>query len=150
MYNLKTQPADILIIDDSKSDTLLMEEAIKQTMLANNIYIVHEAGEGIKFLNKKDQYADMPRPDLILLDLKMPDFDGIEFLRVVKKDPRFEFIPIIVLTTSSDRSDIAQSYRNLANCFIVKPVNFVKFKQVISVINDFWLGIARLPPKNMD
>lgn len=150
MSEITRTPADILIIDDSESDTMLMEEAIKETMLNNNIFIVHEAADGIKFLNKKDQFADAPRPDLILLDLKMPDFDGHEFLRVVKKDPRFEFIPTIVLTTSSDPHDIAESYRLLANCFIVKPVDFKKFKQVIGVINDFWLGIARLPPKDMD
>ncbi len=150
MSNFSKTPADILIIDDSESDTLLMEEAIKDTMVNNNIYIVHEASEAIKFLNKKEKYKDAPRPDLILLDLKMPDFDGHELLRIIKKDPRFEFIPVIVLTTSSDPHDIAQSYKLLANCFIIKPVDFKKFKQIISVINDFWLGIARLPPKDMD
>jgi len=150
MSHYNRHSADILIIDDSESDTLLMREAIKETMLNNNIFIVHEAADAIKFLNKKDQFAGAPRPDLILLDLKMPDFDGHELLRVVKKDPRFEFIPVIVLTTSSDPHDIAESYKLLANCYIIKPVDFKKFKQIISVINDFWLGIARLPPKDMD
>lgn len=139
---------DILIIDDSPSDTLLMEEAIQDTIIANSIYIVHEAADAIKFLNKKEPYEDSPRPDLILLDLKMPEFDGHEFLRVVKKDPRFAHIPIVVLTTSNDKKDIEESYRLQANCYIVKPVNFMTFKKTINVINEFWLGVARLPPKD--
>lgn len=143
-------PADILIIDDSESDTMLMEEAIKETMVTNKITIMHESREALKLLKKEAPYEDASRPDLIILDLKMPEFDGHDFLKVVKHDPELNFIPIIVLSTSSDPHDLAKSYRLMANCYIVKPVNFMKFKQVITVINDFWLGIARLPPKDMD
>lgn len=149
MSNAKP-PADILIIDDSENDAVLMREAVKDTLMGSNIHIVNNAADGIKFLNKKEEYADMKRPDLILLDLKMPNLNGHDFLRVVKKDPRFLHIPIIVLTTSTDKKDIAESYRLHANCFIPKPVNFMKFKQTITIINEFWLGIADLPPKNMD
>ena len=143
-------PADLLIIDDSESDTMLMEEAIKETMMANQITIMHDCESAIDFLNKNPPYENAKRPDLIILDLKMPNIDGHDFLKTIKVDPKFQIIPIIVLTTSSDPHDIAKSYRLLANCFIVKPVNFVKFKQVITIINDFWLGIARLPPKDVD
>ncbi|MGH1399328.1 MAG: response regulator [Alphaproteobacteria bacterium] len=142
------KPADILIIDDNESDAMLMEEAVKDTVMANSIKIVHSAAEGIKYLNQAEEYENAPRPDLILLDLKMPEMDGHDFLKIIKNDPRFLHIPIIVLTTSSDNNDIAESYRLHANCYIVKPVNFTKFKAMVAVINEFWLGIAHLPPKD--
>ena len=139
--------ADILIIDDSESDTMLMEEAIKDTSLSNSVHIVHAAEDGIKFINKKDQYENAPTPDLILLDLNMPGFNGFEFLTIVKEDPQLCAIPVIILSTSTDPKDISESYRLHANCFISKPVDFTRFKQIVNVINDFWLGIAALPPK---
>jgi len=143
------KPADILIIDDNESEALLMKEAVKDTVMANSIQIVHSVSEAIKFLNKTDDFVDAPRPDLIILDLKMPEMDGHDCLKIIKKDPRFLHIPVIMLTTSSDQEDVAESYRLHANCYIVKPVNFAKFKAMVEVINEFWLGISRLPPKDM-
>ena len=144
---MSTQKHDIMIIEDNESDAMLMREAIKDTLMSNSVYILPEATEAIKFLNKEGDYADKPRPDLILMDLKMPNFDGHEFLQIIKKDPRFSSIPVIVLTASDSNDDVTKSYKLMANCYIVKPVNFVKFKRVVSVINDFWLGVAKLPPK---
>lgn len=142
--------ADILLIDDNKSDVMLMQEAAKNVLVNSNIHCLHSVDEAIDFLNKNGEYKDKPRPDLILLDLNMPNLNGHDFLKIIKKDDRFSHIPVIVLTTSSRPEDIAESYRLHANCFIVKPVNFIKFKQIIAVINEFWLGIAALPPKDMD
>lgn len=145
MNEQRAHPADILIVDDNESDTMLMEEAIKDTMMANSVHIVHDAAEAINYLNKKHQYENSPMPDLILLDLNMPEFTGKEFLKVIKNDPRFAAIPVIILTGSENPKDITDSYRLGANCYIVKPANFMRFKKVISIINDFWLGIAKLP-----
>ena len=144
---MTTNNADILIIDDNESDTLLMQEAIKDAEFTSDINIIHEAKDALDYLNKKGEYKNATRPDLILLDLKMPDFDGHEFLKVVKQDPKLARIPIIILTTSADPKDVELSYELQANCFILKPVNFMKFKKVVSVIKSFWLGIATLPPK---
>jgi len=138
---------NILIIDDSETDIMLMDEAIKTTAVEAQTFSVNSASDAFKFLNKKDEFADQPTPDLILLDLKMPDLDGHDFLKVIKKDPRLMHIPVIVLTTSSRDVDVMKSYQLHANCYIVKPVNFMKFKKVINVINDFWLGITKLPPQ---
>ncbi|MBL4805550.1 MAG: response regulator [Alphaproteobacteria bacterium] len=143
---MKAKP-NILIIDDSESDTMLMEEAIKDTSIANNVYIVNDAHDALSFLRQEGQYQSSPRPNLMILDLKMPDMDGHEFLALVKNDDEFNDIPIIVLSTSSDPVDIKKCYKLHANCYIEKPVNFLKFRKVISVINDFWLGIANLPPE---
>ena len=142
---MKVKP-NILIIDDSESDTMLMEEAIKDTSVPTNIHIVNDAQEALKFLNKEAQYKSAPRPNLIILDLKMPKMDGHDFLKKVKTNENLKGIPIIVLSTSSDPVDIKKCYDLHANCYIEKPVNFLRFKKVISVINDFWLGISHLPP----
>lgn len=140
--------ADILIIEDSETDSVLIQEAIKQTVMANSVYAVSEPDEALRFLNNKGDFIDVPKPDLIIMDLNMPNIDGHEFLKLIKGDRRFSYIPIIVLSGSDKADDIAESYRLHANCYIVKPTNFVKFKSVVGVINDFWLGIARLSPKN--
>lgn len=142
-----TTSHEILIVDDSPAEATLMREAIKETMVRGNVHIIDDAADAIKLLNKQPPYENTPRPDLIILDLKMPAFNGHEFLRVVKQDPRFSDIPVIMHSTSNLQEDIAESYRLGANCYVVKPVNPMKFRKVIRVINDFWLGVAELPPK---
>jgi len=147
MSDTKTKTPDILIIDDNESDAKLMEEAIKDTIMTNSTHVLNEASDALNFLNKKDMYKNAPTPDLILVDLKMPNFDGHDFLRIVKEDPQFKHIPVVILSASNDPEDIKESYRLHANCYIIKPQNFMRFKKVISIINEFWLGIATLPPK---
>ena len=136
---------NILIIDDNESDALLTEEAIKDTPNAPETNIAHGALQALDFLNKKEDYTNAPRPSLIFLVLQMPEMDGHEFLRVIKTDPQFCDIPVIVLTTSKNPKDIDESYKLHANCCIIKPVNPMTFKKTISVINDYWLHIATLP-----
>lgn len=143
---MKTKP-NILIIDDSESDTMLMEEAIKDTAIANSVHIINDSQDALKFIQRQGPYVNAPQPNLILLDLKMPQLDGHEFLEIVKGDKTLNHIPIIVLSTSTDPVDIRKCYELNANCYIEKPVNFMRFKKVIGVINDFWLGITHLPPE---
>lgn len=142
------QKADILIIEDSETDSVLMQEAIKDTIMANSVTAVSHVDEALGFLNHKPPFENAPRPDLIIMDLKMPHLDGHDLLLMIKRDMRFKHIPVIVLTSSDKDNDITESYKLQANCYIVKPDNFIKFKRIVSVINDFWLGIAKLPPKD--
>ena len=137
--------AHILIIDDNESDALLMEEAVKGASSDVQTSAVHSATEALDFLNKKGAHINATTPSLIFLDLRMPEMDGHEFLRVVKADPAFSHIPVIVFTASKKREDVTESYKLHANCCIVKPENFMMFKKVVAVINDYWLGIAALP-----
>ncbi|NCT40366.1 MAG: response regulator [Alphaproteobacteria bacterium] len=139
---------NILIIDDSETDSLIMREALSQVVMGNNITILNNATEAIDLLNLKGDYKEAERPDLIILDINMPDFDGFEFLRVIKKDPRFIHIPTIALSGSKDPKEVFKSYKLGANCFIHKPNDIKKFKQVVAIINEFWLGIAQLPKKD--
>jgi len=139
------QSNNILIIDDSETDAAIMREALKSVVVGNTIRTLNNATDAIDLLNKKGNFNDAIRPDLIILDLKMPNFDGFEFLRIVKKDPRFLYIPIIVLSGTTQKKEILEAYKLGANCCIQKPDNIKKFKQVVEVINEFWLGITELP-----
>ena len=139
---------DILIIEDNENEAMLIREAIKDTLIQNNAHVVHDASEAIKILNREDEYLTIPRPDLIFMDLRMPSFNGFEFLQIVKNDPALASIPVIVMTGSDEESDIAQAYKLMANCYIVKPTNFTKYKKVVSATSDFWIGIAKLPMKD--
>lgn len=142
--------ADILIIEDDATDSLVLKEALSETAIAANIAVVSHVDEALKYLNNKAPYEKAPRPDLILMDLKMPHLNGHDLLLMIKRDMRLKHIPIIVLTSSKNENDIMESYQLQANCYIVKPNDVIKFKRVVGVINDFWLGIAKLPPKEKD
>jgi chemotaxis family two-component system response regulator Rcp1 len=103
--------------------------------------------EAIHYLKKVGNYKDAQTPDLILLDLNLPKKDGREVLAEIKEDPMLKCIPVIILTTSSAQQDIANTYSHHANCYIMKPVDFNQFMNVIRTIEDFWLSIVKLPDK---
>lgn len=137
----------ILIVEDNEGDIELTLEAFSEAKLQNTIYTVRDGIEAMDFLRKKGIYHDMPRPDIILLDLNMPRMDGREVLHEVKNDAHLKQIPIIVLTTSDNEMDIIGSYAEHANCYIKKPVNFENFYDVVKQIEGFWLSVVKLPPK---
>ena len=145
---MSEQKHDILIVDDSETDAMIMQQALSSVMVGNTFSTLNNATDAIDLLNKKGKFKDSDIPNLILLDLNMPDFNGFEFLRVIKKDPRFSHIPIIVISGTEESGDILKSYKLGANCFISKPTDVSKFKRTVTVINEFWLGIACLPQTN--
>jgi two-component system response regulator len=91
----------------------------------------------------------MPRPDLVLLDLNLPKMDGREVLRAIKSDEVLKIIPVVILTTSQEEEDIVKAYGLHANCYITKPVNFDKFKDIVQAIENFWFSIVTLPPHSV-
>ncbi|MFK7838804.1 MAG: response regulator [Bdellovibrionales bacterium] len=136
---------NILIIDDSETDAMIMQEALSKVIMRNNIRTLNSATDAIDLFNQKEKFKGEKIPDLILLDLKMPELDGFEFLKLIKKDPRFIHIPIIVLSGSRDPEAVFKSYKLGANCFVQKPGDISKLQQIVAVVNEFWLGIAALP-----
>jgi chemotaxis family two-component system response regulator Rcp1 len=139
--------AVILLIEDNPADIRLTQEALKDNKLAVNLHIVNDGAEAMEFLSKKKKYADAPTPDLILLDLNMPKKDGREVLKEIKRAPALQTIPVIILTTSQSEEDILLTYKYHANCYIRKPLDLIKFIEVIKEIESFWLTIVTLPPK---
>ena len=135
----------ILIIDDSPSDAELAVQAFKQGKLSNEIMVVADGKEALSYLRKKGKYADVIRPDLILLDLNLPKLDGYAVLKEIKQDESLKSIPVVILTTSEDEKDVQAAYRLQASAFITKPVDFVKFVSVAKDIQQFYFVLATLP-----
>jgi two-component system, chemotaxis family, response regulator Rcp1 len=142
----QTRPIEILLVEDSPSDTDLTIEALDEGKVANHLSIVEDGVQAMEFLRRQNQYAGAPRPDLILLDLNLPRKDGREVLTELKSDPDLRAIPVVVLTTSRAEEDVLRAYQLQANCFITKPVDFRQFLDVVRSIENFWLTVVTLPP----
>ncbi len=136
---------EILLVEDNPGDVRLTQEALKDNKLRNNLSVVSDGVEAMRFLRRDGHYADAPRPDLILLDLNLPRMDGREVLKEIKEDEALKRIPVVVLTTSKAEEDIIKSYNLHANCFITKPVDLDRFIQIVRAIEDFWLTMVKLP-----
>ncbi len=146
MTELQIRVVEILLVEDSPSDTDLTIEALKEAKLRNHLSVVEDGIEAMEFLRREGKYANAPRPDLILLDLNLPRKDGREVLAEIKEDPDLKVIPVVVLTTSRAEQDVLRSYELQANCYITKPVDFEQFLEVIRSIEAFWLYVVTLPP----
>jgi len=140
-------PIEILLVEDSPSDAELTIEALREAKVRNRLNIVEDGVQAVEFLRRRGQYAQAPRPDLILLDLNLPRKDGREVLEELKADEILKLIPVVVLTTSRAEQDVLRAYRNHANCYITKPVDFKQFLEVVRCIESFWLFVVTLPPK---
>jgi two-component system, chemotaxis family, response regulator Rcp1 len=141
---------NILLVEDNPGDILLTLEAFKEVKLKNSIVVARDGEEALSVLRKEGQYSDAVTPDIILLDINLPKVDGKEVLAAIKNDDHLKTIPVVMLTTSDSEKDIAESYINHANCYITKPVDFAKFIEVIKVLENFWITIVQLPPKNLN
>jgi CheY-like chemotaxis protein len=139
------KPIDILLVEDNAGDSRLALEALKESKLRNNLHIVTDGMEAMDFLFRRGQHAQVPRPDLILLDLNLPKKDGREVLAEIKSDPDLKRIPVVILTISKAEEDVLKSYNLHANCFITKPLDLSQFVTVVKSIEDFWLTIVKLP-----
>ncbi|MFA6540929.1 MAG: response regulator [Bacteroidota bacterium] len=136
---------DILLVEDSIGDARLAQEALKESKVRNSLHIVTDGVQAVDYLFRRNQFAQVPRPDLILLDLNLPKKDGREVLDEIKNDASLKIIPVVILTMSKAEEDVLRSYKLHANCYITKPLNLEKFIQVIKSIEDFWLSIVQLP-----
>ncbi|MCZ6789782.1 MAG: response regulator [Chloroflexi bacterium] len=136
---------NILMVEDNPDDVELTDEALKEAKIHINLEVVGDGVEAMEYLHKDGKYSYAPRPDVILLDLNLPKMDGREVLAEIKVDENLKRIPVVVLTTSEDEADILKAYDLHANCFITKPVDLTQFMRIVSVIEDFWLSIVKLP-----
>lgn len=135
----------ILLVEDNEGDILLTTEALHDAKIANDISVVKDGWDAVRFVEQRDEYAKETVPDLILLDVNLPRMNGHEVLKHIKENDAIKHIPVIMLTTSSAESDIMKSYRNHANCYITKPVDVNDFIGVVTSIEDFWVSIVQLP-----
>lgn len=139
------RPVHVLLVEDHKADIALTKRAFKQGRLNNTLSVAFDGVEALQYLRKEGVYKEALRPDIILLDLRMPRMDGLQTLREIKSDEGFRTIPVIILTVSDDADDVLGSYGLHANAYISKPVDFDKFKSAIDSIGDFWFSVVQLP-----
>jgi two-component system response regulator len=140
---------EILLVEDNPNDVELTLRALKKRNLANKVHVVKDGAEALEFIFGTGTYAERDInqiPKVILLDLKLPKVDGLEVLRIVKSDERTKVIPVVVLTSSKEESDLVESYRLGANSYITKPVDFDKFAQTVSEMGLYWL-LVNQPPR---
>jgi len=146
MTNTKmVKTAVILLVEDNPGDADLAKEVLENSNFLNKLYTVDDGVEAISFLNKGKGYENVPRPDLIILDLNLPKKDGREVLTEIKTDANLKTIPVVILTTSAADEDIIKSYESHANCYITKPIDLNQFFKVVQSIKNFWMSIVVLP-----
>ena len=138
------KPAHILLVEDNRMDVELTLDAFRERRLANTVHAMPNGQAALDYLHGVGEFGDRkrhPLPDLILLDLKMPIMDGHEVLRRIKQTSSLRRIPVIVLSSSREEGDLAMTYDNGANSYLVKPVSFEGFLDVVRRIDDYWLTL---------
>lgn len=135
----------IFLVEDNKADVRLIEEALKNSVVPHEIVTARNGVEAMAYLRQEGEYAEAPRPDIILLDLNLPRKDGREVLAEIKADPNLKRIPVVVLTTSKNEDDIFHSYDLHVNCYITKSRNLSQLFEVVKGIEEFWLKTVTLP-----
>lgn len=141
-------PIDVLLVEDDPGDELMTREAFEDNKIGNTLHVVRDGEEALDFLYRRGAHAEAPRPDLILLDLNLPKYDGRQVLEKIKSDPSLSHIPVVVLTTSAAEEDILRSYKLHANAYVTKPVDLDQFIAAVRQIDDFFVQVVRLPRQN--
>ncbi|MFJ8749137.1 response regulator [Streptomyces sp. NPDC102441] len=140
-------PIEVLLVEDDPGDELMTREAFEDNKIRNTLHVVRDGQEALDFLYRQGEHTDATRPDLILLDLNLPKYDGRQVLERIKTDPELALIPVVVLTTSSAEEDILRSYKLHANAYVTKPVDLEQFIGAVRQIDDFFVSVVRLPPR---
>lgn len=139
------RPIEILLVEDNPGDVRLTREALREGKIQNNLQVLPDGAEALKYLNRQAPYERSPRPDLILLDLNLPKVDGRQVLEFLKGNRELRTIPVVILTTSKSEEDVLRSYNLHANCYVTKPVDLDQFIQVVRGIESFWFTVVTLP-----
>lgn len=141
------QTVEILLVEDSAADAELTMRALRRNNLANHVVWVNDGAKALDFVFREGSYAARPdnHPKLILLDLKLPRVDGIEVLRRLKSDERTRMIPVVMVTSSAEERDIVESYKLGVNSYLVKPVDFSQFVEVVARAGLYWAVTNRTP-----
>jgi CheY-like chemotaxis protein len=139
------RPIVVLLVEDDAGDELITREAFEHNKINNTLNVVRDGQEGLDYLYQRGPFSNAQRPDLILLDLNLPKYDGRQLLEKIKSDPDLCHIPIVVLTTSSAEEDILRSYKLHANAYVTKPVDLDQFMNAVRQIDEFFVQVVRLP-----
>jgi len=138
---------DVLLVEDNPGDVRLTEEAFADVSLDSDLRVVRDGESALDAVHGRSEYADTPRPDLVLLDLDLPKIHGFEVLEEIKSDPDLCRIPTIVLTGSKAQEDVVRSYERHSNAYLTKPITPEDIRNLVETVGEFWFALAELPPK---
>jgi two-component system response regulator len=141
---------DVLSVEDNPADQILLRELLKKCQVECRLHFVKNGVEALDYLFRRGKFRSAARPDIILLDLNMPKKDGKAVLKEIKETPDLKAIPVLVLTTSSRKSDINATYKLHANTYMTKPVDLTKYESLLRAIEDYWFQHAQLPTRGED
>ena len=144
-HSIYGRPIEILLVEDNADEASLTIETLKEGRVRNNVTLVRDGVEAMTFLRREGRYASAARPDLILLDLKLPRKNGREVLAEIKSDADLKRIPVVILSKSSSERDVLATYTSHANCYVQKPLDLDEFVAAVRRIEDFWITFVRLP-----
>ena len=139
---MQGNPINILLVEDEEAHAVIVKRNLHDFKLSNKIWHVTDGQAALDYLYRRDDYSEplsSPRPDLILLDLRLPRVDGLEVLKIVKSDPELVRIPVVIMTTSAAEKDITQAYDNYANSYLVKPLDLQQFMPMLKSMGFYWL-----------
>jgi CheY-like chemotaxis protein len=141
----RARKAEILLVEDNDGDVRLMREALREVSVPHHLSVVGTGRGALEFLRQEQGYKKAPRPDLVLLDLKLPDLHGLDVLEAMKGDAALRRIPAVVFSSSQRREEVLRAYNLNANSYITKPVELADFIRVVKGVEDFWLTVVSLP-----
>lgn len=144
-------PFDILLVEDNPADVEIAMEAFRRSNKGNRVFVCRDGEEALDYLFQRGRFTkpgSAPRPDLVLLDLNLPGKSGADVLDQIKQNDRLRSIPVVMLTTSDREEDVTRCYKMGANNYLAKPVQFEDCLKLVAQIQDYWLDLSKLPPKN--
>lgn len=144
MTNIHLNPLRIFLLEDNPSDVDLTRLALEENQMSFYLEVANDGEEAVAYLTQLNE-ARLTQPDLIILDLNVPKINGLDVLKYIKSCPYTKLTPVIILTTSEAKADMVDCYHNYANCYIIKPLDFEEFIEVIREIKAFWFSIAKIP-----
>lgn len=142
---MTSQPVEVLLVEDNEDDAVIIQEVFAEMRLATLINVVRDGEEALAYLQRQGKYKVVRMPDIVLLDINMPKKNGFEVLEAMKKDPRLQSLPVIMLTTSQREEDVVRSYAKGACSYIHKLVDLEQFKHLIMQFEHYWTGVSRIP-----
>ncbi len=139
------RPVEVLLVEDNPGDIILVEESFREGGMTVNLTVVGDGPEAVLYIKREEPYLRAPRPDIVILDLRVPRIDGHQILRTLREMNEFKQVPVAILSSSNMAEDIRKSYDLGATCYITKPFGFNNFMEAVKSLEHFWFKLATLP-----